>query len=476
VLCAPCAQVQESSFDRGKSMVAAKPWEQRWTVEGSLGSGGQGDTRLVRSTADKSVRGVLKTLRTPRCPQSRGRMFREVAALRTVHTAGGRVPKVLGDNTAEYESLDVPLYFVSEYIEGPTLAKHVAAIGPLSIDRSIGITLAICETLRVGHGEAVLHRDIKPENIVLAASDEPGAGAVVLDYGLSFNQAIAAGLTETDATFRNRFLNLPENHVPGGNRRDPRSDLAAVCGILYFCLTGEVPGQLQDEKGRAPHRRQGFSIVEKHAGDERVSRIELVLDCGFKNEIDLRFQTVDELTTRLANLGNARILPKPEDPIARAKRLSSAVLRNDRGHQLNQLAPAAERMIASLLTYVQNKIQGHLELFQLFADFSVVKRSTAPDPAGYEFSESSQLNLTIQVKEKKPRRGTAYRVGVKGQQCVLLRRRIERIENKFNALGDWQEVVWFAMEGPGKSENDHAIEDLKNEVNAAMDELIELGD
>ena len=178
-------------------MSTRPPWESKWTIEGGqLDEGGQGFTHIVRSKFDGSL-GVLKVLRDPDDPASRRRIHLRSQRLKVVRGANGRVPAVLDDNT----NAGTP-YFVMEFIKGELLSKYIAQTGPRSIKESIAITLAICETLRVGHIESVVHRDLKPDNVMLTQPGEGNRSPVVLDYGLSFNSKAEQ---EKSASMRKSF-------------------------------------------------------------------------------------------------------------------------------------------------------------------------------------------------------------------------------------------------------------------------------
>src|SRR5829696_6253077 len=101
------------------------PWSINWELVKAFGGGGQGDTSIVRSRADASQTGLLKCLKKGNDPKARRRMFQEVSNLRILHGAGAKVPKVLDDNTNDFET-EVPLFFVMELISGDTLSVRIS--------------------------------------------------------------------------------------------------------------------------------------------------------------------------------------------------------------------------------------------------------------------------------------------------------------------------------------------------------------
>jgi len=62
--------------------------------------------------------------------------------------------------------------------------------------------------------------------------------AVIVDYGLSFNEEEIEqnDLTSQGEPIGNSFTDLPERRTPDAQRHY-ESDLTAVCGILYHCVS-----------------------------------------------------------------------------------------------------------------------------------------------------------------------------------------------------------------------------------------------
>jgi hypothetical protein len=146
-------------------MSTSGPWIEKWIELKPLGGGGQGDTLLVRSKSDDTNQAVLKLLKPHKAQDSkaRRRMYQEVANLKILRSAGGKVPEVLDGNTESFDKLDVPMYFLMEFIVGDTLANLVKQNSAFSVDISIRIALELCSILRVAAKEGIVHRDIKPD-------------------------------------------------------------------------------------------------------------------------------------------------------------------------------------------------------------------------------------------------------------------------------------------------------------------------
>jgi len=394
-----------------------KPWEEKWKVLSELRRGAQGSTHLVESLSEPTKTAVLKTLNNAKSQQARARMYKEVASLGALANIGVKVPHIYDSNTDSYQDAAIPLYFVMEFIPGRTLADEVSARGKLPPEPALAMTLDLCSAIASAHNESVFHRDIKPDNIIVR--DFEKADLVIVDFGLSFNKEPPDGqtLTETGERFRNQFLSLPEYGTLGGSRRDPRSDLCAVCGILYFCLTGHRPVYLQDEQGRLPHRRNNFSLREAIGNHPMCKPLEAVLDRGLAVNIDDRFQTIDELISRLK--GTAVMRDQVIDnPIAVAREVRAALRQKDRKTQLAEFT-AISAPLFQLMTNYAHEIGRQVGQQGFLFGISGVPASR---PEGIEAVEG-QLAFSIGLKAHQGiGRIVLLTMGARGNQMVLLRR------------------------------------------------------
>jgi serine/threonine-protein kinase len=132
---------------------------------------------------------------------------------------------------------DFVLYYVMEWIEGPTLRawldKHRRAPLPAVLKGSAEILDAVAHA----HSRGIVHRDVKPENVVLAQR-----GAVLLDFGIARAiERVADGprLTRSGFTVGTSHYMSPEQAA--GQPLDHRSDIYSLGCMLYEGLAGEPP-------------------------------------------------------------------------------------------------------------------------------------------------------------------------------------------------------------------------------------------
>jgi serine/threonine protein kinase len=423
-----------------------KPWEEKWSILRRLGRGGQGETFLVTSTANAEQRGVLKVLNAGKSVQARGRMRREVVNLDTLAKAQVKVPQVLDGNTGEYAEPETTLYFVMDYIPGKSLTEEVTTRKRIPLDQAAKIVKDICGTVVAAHSNDVLHRDLKPDNIIVRDFD--AADLVIVDYGLSYLEADGPeDLTKVHEQFRNRFLSLPETNTPGGDRRDKRSDIAAVAGVLYYCLTGFEPGHLRDANGQPPHRRKGYSVREAIGEDVRCEQVERLLDRAFAVEVENRFQSGEEFLGRL----ETALKPQApdEDPAVVSAELAKLVRLHDRPVLLAEYRQIAQRVFQSLLQQLSEAAQ------QVVPPFSATISGGLPAqentfPKGIEPLSAGEYIMTVGIAPHSRYRLIAFAAGAKGNECLIVRKFGSQAEVKGSSgfmgpatFSQWEPVLWF---------------------------------
>jgi hypothetical protein len=201
-----------------------------------LGEGGMGcvylgeDELLQRLVA-------IKTISPSRAGEgeARARFLREARTLATLdHPHVVRV-YALGESDAQ-------LYLVMEYVEGQTLAAHLASAGPLPVDQALRIAREVAQALAAAWARGIVHRDVKPANILL----DRGAHAKVADFGL----ARQARSGEAEITAAGLTAGTPHYMAPEqirGEVPDFHSDVYSLGLVLWEMFAGE-----KAFKGRTP--------------------------------------------------------------------------------------------------------------------------------------------------------------------------------------------------------------------------------
>lgn len=125
-------------------------------------------------------------------------------------------------------------YIVMEYAEGETLGEHLDGKGTLLQPDIEGIVFPLLEGLGLVHGASFLHRDIKPANIIIRDDGSP----VLIDFGAA-RQAIGIKSRSVTSIVTPGYAPI-EQYSTKGNQ-GPWTDIYALGGVAYKCLTGHAP-------------------------------------------------------------------------------------------------------------------------------------------------------------------------------------------------------------------------------------------
>lgn len=128
------------------------------------------------------------------------------------------------------------LYYLTEYIRGPSLAQLIKERAPAPIPDAVELIENVVKGLRAFHRKDTLHQDLKPENIIVGAN-----GPIIIDFGSCY----VAGVHEAGAPFeRDTILGTLRFSAPEyryGGRVSTLSDQFSLAVILYELLTGKHP-------------------------------------------------------------------------------------------------------------------------------------------------------------------------------------------------------------------------------------------
>src|SRR5580658_8579674 len=217
-----------------KSQLGREPLR-RWDPErlgpyvilGRLGAGSMGEVYLGRSASGRLV--AVKTIRPGLAEEAgfRTRFAQEVAAAR----------KVSGVFTAAVveadPDADLP-WLATAYVPAPSLARLVAACGPMPVAAVRWLAAGCAEALDSIHAVGLVHRDLKPSNVLVAPD-----GPRVIDFGVA-RAAERIALTTARGAIGTPAYMAPEQ------ARDTRqasvaSDVYSLGATLVFAATGHPP-------------------------------------------------------------------------------------------------------------------------------------------------------------------------------------------------------------------------------------------
>ena len=212
-----------------------------YRVVSLLGAGGMGRVyRAVDTTLDRDV--AIKTL-TPEIvqdPRSLQHFEQEARAASALNH-----PNIL--TIYEVGELQGTRFIVSEFIDGSTLGKRLAA-GRLEVMAAVDIAIQVASGLVAAHAAGIIHRDIKPENLLVR-----GDGLIkIVDFGIAklseghklahrpaTSAAAPAANTRTGTIIGTAKYMSPEQ--ARGQDVDGRTDVFSLATVIYEMLAGRAP-------------------------------------------------------------------------------------------------------------------------------------------------------------------------------------------------------------------------------------------
>src|SRR5207247_9084261 len=118
---------------------------------------------------------------------------------------------------------DGTCYLVEEFVQGTTLAIHLAA-DRLNCRRAAEVAAAVADALAYAHRHGVIHRDITPSNIMLDLEGRPH----LMDFGLAKRAADAITMTLEGQVVGTPAYMSPEQAKGEVRRVDARGDLYSL--------------------------------------------------------------------------------------------------------------------------------------------------------------------------------------------------------------------------------------------------------
>ncbi len=134
-------------------------------------------------------------------------------------------------------------FLTMEFLDGRTLADRIDAGPLLTIEEAEGIAVQICRGLQTIHDAGLIHRDLKAGNVMLAQRSR-GTEAVVMDFGLARDTAMAAAAGGSGSVLQGVAVGTPQYMAPEqfqGGPLTPAADVYALGVVLYEMVTGKLP-------------------------------------------------------------------------------------------------------------------------------------------------------------------------------------------------------------------------------------------
>jgi hypothetical protein len=267
---------------------------------------GAGSFATVYRARDRNVHGravAVKVLHPERAGDEATvqRFLREVKlAVRSTGKHRDRLVQILDQGYCEAERPGL-LYFVMEFVEGPTLHRLLreAPGGVFPWRRAVALGHEVAQALVTLHGHGVIHRDIKPGNCILEEDR-----VRLLDLGIAkllpgHDSSGVVRLTLPNMVVGTLRYMAPEQQ--SGRECDARADLYAVGVMLYEFLTGGAP-VLREQKDH-PAANKPLVLVPPSVvapAQNIPPGVDAVVVQALDWRLDGRFQSATDLAAALA--------------------------------------------------------------------------------------------------------------------------------------------------------------------------------
>lgn len=196
-------------------------------------------------------------------------------------------------------------YMVMSFIEGVSLQKMVENNhGPLPYELTVNYMGQLSDAVAYIHSKHILHRDIKPDNVLIT----PDNKVMLIDFG-------SAREFVNDKTQRHTSI-LTQGYAPleqynSVSRKGNYTDIYALGGVYYFCLTGTTPADatarlLEADSGTDPLKQP------KDINPNVTAAVNYTIMKAMELKPENRYQTVAEFQNDLLSYDDA--LPMPDDP------------------------------------------------------------------------------------------------------------------------------------------------------------------
>ena len=191
------------------------------------------------------------------------------------------------------------LYYVTEYIEGPTLRQWMHDNPQPAIEDVRNIVQQLAAGLRAFHRLEMIHQDLKPENIMI---DEHGT-VKIIDFGSTKIAGIEEITTPLDRQNMLGTRNYTAPEYLQGYAGSNVSDIYSLGVITYEMLTGELP---YGDKELTPRKfkRARYNPAMRFNQDIPVW-IDKTLEKATSIERNRRYTLLSEFTHDLAHPNQA---------------------------------------------------------------------------------------------------------------------------------------------------------------------------
>jgi CHASE2 domain-containing sensor protein len=199
------------------------------------------------------------------------------------------------------------LYISMMLVDGIDLARTIAVFGTLDHGPLVTILRQVGSALDAAHASGLVHRDVKPANI-LVTTEPPHA--YLTDFG------IAKQLGDDDLTITDGWVGTVDYLAPeiaAGAEASPQSDVYALTGVLFYCVTASVPFDLSSNTAKL--RAHADAPRPSASAHGAPAALDVVIARGMAKQAGDRYATAAEMASAAAcALGLGGVQRRPRRP------------------------------------------------------------------------------------------------------------------------------------------------------------------
>jgi CHASE2 domain-containing sensor protein len=287
-----------------------------YRIEEPIGRGGMGV--VYRATQLALKRDVaLKLIATERAqdPVFRARFKQESLAAASIEHVNVIPVYEAGED-------DGLLFIAMRLVDGIDLAQLLELQGPLEPLRTAQLVRQLAGALDSAHAHRLMHRDVKPANVLLTR--ESPEHVYLTDFGVAKRIGGGEGMT-----VEGQWIGTLDYLAPEQIRGEPvgaAADIYALAGVLYQCLTGEIPFPRDNEAAKL-----WAHINERPPAPSRLrpslpAGLDRVVARGMSKDPTARFPSATELA--LACFAALGIAPGADPPLPHPAEAEELVARH----------------------------------------------------------------------------------------------------------------------------------------------------
>ncbi|HKO51849.1 MAG TPA: serine/threonine-protein kinase [Polyangiaceae bacterium] len=193
-------------------------------------------------------------------------------------------------------------FLVMELVQGESMGSILRRELRLPAIQAVQMLLPLADGLRSAHDKGIVHRDIKPDNILVARDEFGRQQPKLLDFGIAKvdqpQNAEENKLTQEGIALGSPDYMSPEQAL-GREDIDHRTDVWALCVVLYESITGQMPWDRPNYNAlmQAIIHEPPAPTTELSAGD---ADLWCVIERGLQKSPDNRWASMTELGEALA--------------------------------------------------------------------------------------------------------------------------------------------------------------------------------